>query len=333
MRPKPLMPTLMDIPLRILLSRLFGASLWLLYLAALFSNQRRRGRSAYIGVGFLDGSHLCPAEGHKRNLTGRIAIDPVLEFGAVVGDIAFFVARLAHRQQNLFAIHTYDHLIRLDGFLDWFRQFFNIIPGGRLLVEIEHRRHNLLDGVCLYFRNRSAEQQCYRRATDRVGILLPVNGRHSWSHPHLHVILPASSSLALHAVVDFEHDLVAFDRNVRDLHQIPNPRGRTERLAGLRPVLFVILTAGVKRKWLLGARKKSLHRGILGQQPAQDLYAIVFGKLLIAAPGRWRKDGKQDQTSRQRHKTLSRELLTIHTFTSGWLSGFASWCWTGAFPR
>src|SRR5580700_1092565 len=124
MRPKPLIPTLIDMSLR--------SFIWPIYFSKLLGNQRRRGRPANVGVSFLDPGHLGTGEGHKSNLTGRIAIDPVLGFGAVVRDVAFLVTRLADREQNLVAIHTHNYFISLDCYLDRLRQLVEIIVGGGL---------------------------------------------------------------------------------------------------------------------------------------------------------------------------------------------------------
>src|SRR5580658_9624993 len=141
MRPKPLMPTLMDMPLQVLFGGLFG-------------NQRRRRRPANVGVSFLDPGYFGTGEGHKSNLTGRIAIDPVLGFGAIARDVAFLVAGLGDREQDLVAIHPYDDFICLDGVLDRLWQFFDVIVGRGLRVEIEDGRQDLLDVVGLDGRNR-----------------------------------------------------------------------------------------------------------------------------------------------------------------------------------
>ena len=127
-----------------------------------------------------------------------------------------------------------------------------------------------------------------------------------------------------------KHDLVAFDGHVSDLHQIPNPRGRTELLAGLGPALFIPVAAGVERQRLLRTRKKSLHGGVFGQQAAQDLNPVVFAELLVGARSRRCETRKQQHTGRWRHQAVSRKTHTNHASLLQ-ADCFRAWCWMGAF--
>src|SRR5579859_497349 len=118
------------------------------------------------------------------------------------------MARLADGEYNLIAIHAFDHLMRLDRFLDRLGKLVEIVFSGGLRVEIEDRSEDLFDVVGLQRRDGLAEQQNDGRAARgiRVRTLLCGYRMSLPSYADLHVIFPVS--LALHTPVDFEHDQI-----------------------------------------------------------------------------------------------------------------------------
>src|SRR5208283_3114871 len=98
--------------------------------------ERGSGRTADTGIGFPDFDNLALAKGHERDFPGGLAIHPILDLVAVF-HLPGLVARLAHGQQQLFAVHAFRRPLLLNGHPNGLGQLFHVVYRRTVLVEIE----------------------------------------------------------------------------------------------------------------------------------------------------------------------------------------------------
>ena len=115
----------------------------------------------------------------------------------------------------------------------------------------------------------------------------------------LHTVVPLAATLQ--TTIQFENQPVVLNLDLRDLDLFAHARGRTHRLTGLFPLLFVVLSGSFKFEGLLGARQHAFGSSKLSGQATQDLGSLFERQLLCAKSGD--KQQRNEETEFQ-HLTL-----------------------------
>src|SRR5487761_488943 len=138
MRPKPLMATLTDI--------------------ASSARMLKKVRAG-LAVGF-NVDNFCTTESHEDGPGGRMTVNPVLGFAAVLVEFPDFLVRSAHRRQDHVVIHSHECRVIFDGLLKLRRERIDPVnSGGSFACKIEERREVVFQLVGSQVRNVASKVQ------------------------------------------------------------------------------------------------------------------------------------------------------------------------------